>query len=157
MLYGIAIRRSTSEHFHIKGKYFHTKECSLHLYDRVIKCHCSGKFSGCSWSKVKSIASQVSAPALEVNIGFGIRTWFILRFLASVLIGIGGLLLFPISWDFQWITLRWAGWFWFDHPPPFLDVSCSYVEFTFCVCRNLYGLVKIEICIISLIISLLDR
>ena len=32
VLYGITIRRYTSEYFPIKG-------CSLHLYDRVIKCH----------------------------------------------------------------------------------------------------------------------
>ena len=31
-MYGITIRSSTSEHFPIKG-------CSLHFYDRVIKCH----------------------------------------------------------------------------------------------------------------------
>ena len=30
------------------------------------------------------------------------------------------------------------------------------VRFTFCVCRNLYGLVKTEICINSLLSSLLD-
>ena len=30
------------------------------------------------------------------------------------------------------------------------------VEFTFCVCRNLYGLIKTEICINTRLISLLD-
>ena len=41
--------------------------------------HCSGKFIGCSWFKVKSIAFQVSVPSLEVSLVFGIRAWFILR------------------------------------------------------------------------------
>ena len=41
--------------------------------------------------------------------------------------------------------------------PPFLDISCSYVEFTFYVFRNLYGLIKTEVCINTLLISLLDR
>ena len=41
-------------------------------------------------------------------------------------------------------------------PSPLLDLSCSFVEFTFCVCRNFYGLIKTEICINSLLSSLLD-
>ena len=110
----------------------------------------------CFWSKIKSIAFQVSEPALEVNISFRLQTWFISRFLASVLLGIGGLHLVPISQDIQLITLRWEGWFRFNHLPPILDISCYYVEFTFCVCRNSYGLVNTEICINSLICSLLD-
>ena len=39
---------------------------------------------------------------------------------------------------------------------PFLDISCSYVEFNFCVFCNLYGLIKTEICINSLLIFPLD-
>ena len=42
-------------------------------------------------------------------------------------------------------------------PPPFLDLSCSYVEFMFCVFRNLYGLIKTEICICYPLSSLLYR
>ena len=42
-------------------------------------------------------------------------------------------------------------------PHSYLIFACSYVEFTFCVCRNLYGLIKTEICIISLISSILYR
>ena len=41
--------------------------------------------------------------------------------------------------------------------PPFLNLSCSYVEFTFFVCRNVYGLINTEICINNLLSSLLDR
>ena len=41
--------------------------------------------------------------------------------------------------------------------PHFLDLSCSYVEFTFCVCYNSYGLIKTEICIKNLLSSILDR
>ena len=36
-------------------------------------------------------------------------------------------------------------------PSPFLDLSCSYVEFTFFVWRNSYGLIMTEICINSLL------
>ena len=42
-------------------------------------------------------------------------------------------------------------------PPHFLDLSCPYVEFNICVCRNSYKLIKTEICINSLLGSLLDR
>ena len=41
--------------------------------------------------------------------------------------------------------------------PPFLDIYCSYVEFKFCVCCNLYGLIKTEIYISTILSSLLDR
>ena len=75
----------------------------------------SGGFVGCSWSKVKSIAFQVSAPALEISLGFGIWAWFISSFLASIIIELGGLSLVPGSWGFQFIFLRWAGWYQFDH------------------------------------------
>ena len=37
------------------------------------------------------------------------------------------------------------------------DISCSYVEFKFCVFRNLFGLINTEICINSLLSSILDR
>ena len=40
---------------------------------------------------------------------------------------------------------------------PFLDISCSYVEFTFCVCHNSYGLIETEIFIKYLLSSILDR
>ena len=33
----------------------------------------------------------------------------------------------------------------------------EFVEFTFCVCCNLYGLIKTEMCINTLLSSLLDR
>ena len=59
--------------------------------------YCSSECFGCSWSKVKSTALQVSAPAQEVSLRFGPWDWFILRFLASVLLCIGGLSLVPIS------------------------------------------------------------
>ena len=42
-------------------------------------------------------------------------------------------------------------------PPTFLDISCSYVEFVFCVCSSSYGLIKMEICINTLLSSLLGR
>ena len=44
----------------------------------------------------------------------------------------------------------------FPGPVP-CGVSAPTVEFMFCVCRNLHGLVKTEMCINSLISSLLDR
>ena len=37
------------------------------------------------------------------------------------------------------------------------DVLEEPVEFTICVCHNLYGLTKAEICINTLLSSLLDR
>ena len=67
----------------------------------------------------QNIALQVSALALEVSLDFGLRAWFILRFLASVLLGIGGLPIVPVSQGLRFITLRLAGWFRFDHPPNF--------------------------------------
>ena len=81
--------------------------------------HSSIKFVGCYWSKVKSISFPVSAPALEVSLCSGLWAWFISSFLNSVLIGIGGLYPFPISQDIQFITLRWAEWFWLDHYPTY--------------------------------------
>ena len=69
---------------------------------------------GCSWYKVKSIAFQVSAPDLEVSIGFGIRAWFISSSLASVLIWLGDLPLVTVNLYIQLITLRWEGWLRFD-------------------------------------------
>ena len=42
-------------------------------------------------------------------------------------------------------------------PSPFLDIYCYYVEFTFCVCSNLYRLINMEISVNSLLSSLLDR
>ena len=47
--------------------------------------HCPRFFFGCSWFKVKSISSQVSAPALEVSIGFRLRAWFFQGFLPQYL------------------------------------------------------------------------
>ena len=73
--------------------------------------HCSGKFFGCSWFKVKITAFQVSAPALEVSFSFGIRAWFISRFIAAILLGLGGLPLFYVIQELRFITLRWTGWF----------------------------------------------
>ena len=35
--------------------------------------HCSGELVICSWSKFKSVAFQVSTPALEVSLGFGLQ------------------------------------------------------------------------------------
>ena len=81
--------------------------------------HCYGEFVGCYWSKVKSIAFQVSAPALEVSIIFGLRDCFISRFIASVLLELGGFSLVTVSWDLRFITLRWEGWFEFNHSPNF--------------------------------------
>ena len=42
-------------------------------------------------------------------------------------------------------------------PPTLIDISCYYVEFMFCVCRNLYELINTEICINTLISSILYR
>ena len=42
--------------------------------------------------------------------------------------------------------------------PPFLDISCSYEELSFCACRHLYRLIKTEICItIVLIVFYIDK
>ena len=68
--------------------------------------HCSGVFVGCSCSKVKSISFQVSAPAMEVSLGFELWAWFISRFLAFVILGLGGFPLVPVSRDLRFNTLR---------------------------------------------------
>ena len=47
----------------------------------------------------QNVAFQVSAPGLEVSLGFGVQVWFISRFLASVLLGLVGFPLFPVSQD----------------------------------------------------------
>ena len=41
--------------------------------------------------------------------------------------------------------------------PPFLDLSCSYVEFTICVFHNSYGITKTDIFINTILSSILDR
>ena len=67
----------------------------------------------------QNIDFQVSAPALEVSLGFEIWDWLISKFLASVPLGLVGFPLVPVSRDIQFITLRWAVWFRFDHLPTF--------------------------------------
>ena len=62
--------------------------CCYKVYLQFL--HCYGEFFICSWSKVKSLASQVSILDLEVSLSFGLQAWFILRFLTSVLLGLGG-------------------------------------------------------------------
>ena len=119
--------------------------------------HCPGKNFRCSWSKFKSLVFQVSTPDLEVSLNFGLQAWFISRFLTSILLGIGGLSLVPVSRDLQFITSGGRNGFDSNITPPFLDLSCSYVKFTFFVCRNSYGLIKTEICIYTLLSCLLDR
>ena len=119
--------------------------------------HCLGGFVGYSWPKVKNIAFQVSVPALEVSLIFELQAWFISRFLASVLIGVG---VFPLFLSFRILDSFTSGGqdgFNSNIPPPFLDLSCSFVEFTFYVCRNSYGLVKMEIYIKPVLSSILDR
>ena len=61
--------------------------------------HCSGKFVGFYWPKVKDVAFKVSAPALEVGLGFRLRAWLVLGILTYVLLGVGGLTLVPVSRD----------------------------------------------------------
>ena len=100
-----------------------------------------GLFVWFSCPKVKNVSFKVIALALEVNIGFGLRSWFISRFLASVPLGIGVFPLLTVSWDLQFIALGWAGWFWFDNSRTF----------------PWYELIMTEICIISLISNILDR
>ena len=105
----------------------------------------------------KYIAFQVSTLALEVSLVFGLRAWFIFRFLASVLLGLGGFPTFTVSWDIDSLYSCGRDGFDLTIPPHLLNISCSYVEFKFCVCRNSYGLVNTEIFIKSLLSSLLDR
>ena len=100
--------------------------------------HCLGGFVGYSWPKVKNIAFQVSVPALEVSLIFELQAWLSFRILDS-------------------FTSGGQDGFNSNIPPPFLDLSCSFVEFTFYVCRNSYGLVKMEIYIKPVLSSLLDR
>ena len=73
--------------------------------------HYSGKNSDALGPRSKYISFQFISPALEISLGFRIWDWFISRFLASVLIGIGGLPLVPVSQDIRFITLRCSGWF----------------------------------------------
>ena len=61
--------------------------------------HCSGEFFRCYLPKVKTVALQVSAPDLVVSISFRIRAWFISRFFAYVILGIGGFTLVPVIRD----------------------------------------------------------
>ena len=68
--------------------------------------HCPGKTFVSSWPKVKNVAFRFTAPALEVSIIFGIGDWFVSIFLSSVLLGIGGLPLVPVSRYILFITLR---------------------------------------------------
>ena len=77
----------------------HCSEVSLHFL------HCSGEIFGCSWPKVKDVSFQVSAPALEAGLRFGIRAWLFLVILTSVIIGIGVLPLVPASRFLWFITL----------------------------------------------------
>ena len=71
------------------------------------------------FSQGQNVAFRVSALALEVSLAFVLRDWFIYRFLASVLLGIGGLPLSPVIWYIKFINLRWEGWFLFGHSPTF--------------------------------------
>ena len=119
--------------------------------------HCSGEFFRCYLPKVKTVAFQVSAPDLVVSISFRIRAWFISRFFAYVILGIGGFTLVPVIRDLWFINLRWAGWFWFGHPPTFPWYLLFLRWIHIFVFQNLYGLIKSEICIKSLLSSLLDR
>ena len=100
-------------------------EVLLHLL------HCLGKFFECSWPKVKNVAFRVSAPALEVSLGFGLQAWIIYRFLDSVLLCIIGFPLVPVIWYIKFINLMWEGWFYSSIPPPFplyfLFFCCSHI------------------------------
>ena len=58
---------------------------------------------------VKDLAFQVNAPALEVGIGFRLLDWLVSGILTSVLLGVGGLPLVPVSQFLLFITLRWTG------------------------------------------------
>ena len=49
------------------------------------------------WPKVKDAAFQVSAPSLKVDLDFGLRSWLVLKIITSVIIGLGGSSLVPIS------------------------------------------------------------
>ena len=59
--------------------------------------HCSGKFFGFSWPKVKDAVLQVSTLALEFSLRFGLWDLLVSRIISSVLIGLGGLPLVPVS------------------------------------------------------------
>ena len=101
-----------------------TVQCSEVLLQFL---HSLGKFFGCYWSKVKGVALQYSALDLEIGLGFGIWAWLVSKILTSVLLGLGGLPLVPVSRDILFITLMWAGWFRFDHYPTLpRSFSCSY-------------------------------
>ena len=104
----------------------------------------------------KCIAFQVSAPALEVILGFGIRDCFTSKLLPLYFLGLEDCPFFPSVGVFDSLPSGGRGGFNLTIPSPFLDISCSYVEFTFFVCCNLHGLIKTEICINSLLSGLLD-
>ena len=119
--------------------------------------HCLGKVVGCSWPKVKNLAFQVIAPALEASIDFGLWDWFISRFLPLCFLGLEACPLFPSVGIFDKLPSGGRDSFNLTIPSPFLNLSCSYVEFTFCVCRNSYRIIKTEICINYLLSSNLYR
>ena len=66
-------------------------EVSLHFL------HFSGELVRCSRTKVNYAALQVSAPSLEVGLGFGIQDWLVSGILTYVLLELLGLTLVPVS------------------------------------------------------------
>ena len=57
-----------------------------------------------SCPKIKNVAFRFIVPALKVSYGFVLQAWFISMFIASILIGHGGLPLISISWYIKLIS-----------------------------------------------------
>ena len=78
-------------------------------------------------------------------------------FLPLYFLGLEACPLFPSARIFDLLPSGGRNGFYLTIPLPLLYLYCSYVEFTFCVCRNSYGIIKTEICINTLLSSRLDR
>ena len=91
------------------------------------------------------------------GLALGSRLGLFSYFLPLYLLGLKGCPLFLLTGIFDSFPPGGQDGFDLTISPPFLDLYCFYVEFAFFVCRNLYGVIKAEICINCLLCSLLDR
>ena len=105
--------------------------------------HCPGKLVRGFWTKVKDVTLQVTAPALEVCMGF--RLWtlgFGSILLTSVLLELVCLPLVFFSQVLRLVSFRWTGWFRFNHSLHFYPIFLTVILNSKIVCRKFYGLRK---------------
>ena len=133
----------------------------LSLY--VAPSHCSSSFivlenlSDALGPRSKLEPSKsVHRPWKSVSV-LGSRIGLFRGLLPLYFLGLESCLLFMSVGIFDSLPSGWRDGFDLTMTPPFLNLSCSYVEFTFFVCSNLYELIMTEICINTLLSSLLDR